>query len=83
MQDVATKIKENYAKDLAVLFSDDNADEQVVRIRMIQDTKGEDEDDLEEDLMLKRLESHILDTLTSTRCTWHRARFPEHQDEAS
>ena len=64
VQDVAAKIKENYAKDLAVLFSDDNADEQVVRIRMIQDTKGEDEDDLEEDLMLKRLESHILDTLT-------------------
>lgn len=64
VQDVAAKIKENYAKDLAVLFSDDNADEQVVRIRMIQDTKGDDEDDLEEDLMLKRLESHILDTLT-------------------
>ena len=64
VQDVAAKIKENYAKDLAVLFSDDNADEQVVRIRMIQDTKGEEEDDLEEDLMLKRLESHILDTLT-------------------
>ena len=64
VQDVAAKIKENYAKDLAVLFSDDNADEQVLRIRMIQDTKGEDEDDLEEDLMLKRLESHILDTLT-------------------
>ena len=64
VQDVAAKIKENYAKDLAVLFSDDNADEQVVRIRMIQDSKGEEEDDLEEDVMLKRLESHILDTLT-------------------
>ena len=65
VQDVAAKIKENYAKDLAVIFSDDNADEQVVRIRMIQDYgKGEEDDDLEEDLMLKRLESHMLDTLT-------------------
>ena len=65
VQDVAAKIKENYAKDLAVIFSDDNADEQVVRIRMIQDhVKGEEEDDLEEDLMLKRLENHMLDTLT-------------------
>ena len=65
VQDVGNKIKENYAKDLAVIFSDDNADEQVVRIRMIQDhAKGEEDDDLEEDLMLKRLEAHILDTLT-------------------
>ena len=64
VQDVAAKIKENYARDLAVIFSDDNADEQVIRVRMIQDNKGEDEDDLEEDLMLKRLENHILDTLT-------------------
>ena len=65
VQDVAAKIKENYAKDLAVIFSDDNADEQVVRIRMIQDhSKGDEDEDLEEDLMLKRLEAHILDTLT-------------------
>ena len=64
VQDVAAKIKENYSRDVAVIFSDDNADEQVVRIRMIQDTKGEEEDDLEEDLMLKRIESHMLDTLT-------------------
>jgi len=65
VQDVAAKIKENYVKDLAVIFSDDNADEQVVRIRMIQDhSKGDEDEDLEEDLMLKRLENHILDTLT-------------------
>ncbi|MCJ1358831.1 MAG: DNA-directed RNA polymerase II subunit RPB1 [Icmadophila ericetorum] len=65
VQDVAMKIKENYAKDLAVIFSDNNADEQVIRIRMIQENgKGEEDDDIEEDLMLKRLENHILDTLT-------------------
>jgi DNA-directed RNA polymerase II subunit RPB1 len=65
VQDVAAKIKENYSKDLAVIFSDDNADEQIVRIRMIQDHgKGDEDEDLEEDVMLKRLEHHILDTLT-------------------
>ncbi|KAL9118312.1 MAG: hypothetical protein Q9187_005144, partial [Circinaria calcarea] len=64
VQDVATKIKEQYSKDLAVIFSDNNADEQVIRIRMIQDPKGDEDDELEEDLMLKRLENHMLDTLT-------------------
>ena len=65
VQDVAAKIKENYPRDLAVIFSDNNADEQVIRIRMIQEpNKGDDEDEAEEDQMLKRLEDHMLDTLT-------------------
>ena len=65
VQDVAEKIKESYVKDLAVIFSDNNADEQVIRIRMIQEhSKTDDEDDLEEDVMLKRIENHILDNLT-------------------
>jgi DNA-directed RNA polymerase II subunit RPB1 len=65
VEDVAMKIKENYSKDLAVIFSDNNAEEQVIRIRMIKqnDSKYED-DDVEEDIMLKRLEPHLLDTLT-------------------
>jgi DNA-directed RNA polymerase II subunit RPB1 len=65
VEDVAAKIKENYPKDLAVIFSDNNAEEQVIRIRMIKqgDSKYED-DEIEEDIMLKRLEAHILDTLT-------------------
>ena len=65
VEDIAVKIKENYPKDLAVIFSDNNADEQVIRIRMIKsaDSKYDDED-VEEDIMLKRLEAHILDTLT-------------------
>lgn len=64
VQDVAAKIKENYPNDMAVIFSDNNADEQVIRIRMVRDDKGEDDDDIEEDIMLKQMETHILDTLT-------------------
>lgn len=63
VQDVATKIKEIYKNDLAIIFSDNNADEQVIRLRMNNQNKDED-DDYEDDVMLKRLESHLLDTLT-------------------
>ena len=63
VSDVAAKIKEHYGKDTALIFSDNNADEQVIRIRMITDPKEEDEN-LESDLLLKRFESHLLDTLT-------------------
>lgn len=65
VQDVATKIKEAYPNDIAVLQSDENADEQVIRIRQIQESKGEEEDDdTEYDVTLKKLEAHLLDTLT-------------------
>ncbi|KAL8937072.1 MAG: hypothetical protein Q9216_004606 [Gyalolechia sp. 2 TL-2023] len=67
VQDVASKIKENYHNDLAVIFSDDNAEEQVIRIRLMREhIKGDDDEedgDVEEN-WLKRLEAHILDTLT-------------------
>lgn len=65
VDDVAMKIKENYPKDLAVIFSDNNAEEQVIRIRMMKQSDNKyDDDEIEEDIMLKRLEAHILDTLT-------------------
>ncbi|BAE57665.1 hypothetical protein F9C07_2225934 [Aspergillus flavus] len=65
VQDVATRIKQAYPKDIAVIFSDNNADEQVIRIRQIQDHKeDEDDDDIEYDVTLKKLEQHLLDTLT-------------------
>ncbi|KAH6960758.1 hypothetical protein DER45DRAFT_170532 [Fusarium avenaceum] len=68
IDDVAQRIKEEYSSDLAVIFSDNNADEQVIRIRTIQ-TGADKEDDgdgsrMEDDVMLKRLEAHLLDTLT-------------------
>jgi DNA-directed RNA polymerase II subunit RPB1 len=63
VDDVAIRVKEEYATDVAVIFSDNNAEEQVLRIRMIKDSKF-DEDEVEEDIMLKRFEAHVLDTLT-------------------
>ncbi|KAH0530475.1 hypothetical protein TsFJ059_005088 [Trichoderma semiorbis] len=67
VDDVAQRIKEEYPNDLAVIFSDNNADEQVIRIRTIRQNDEKDEDGekkIEDDVMLKRLEAHLLDTLT-------------------
>lgn len=74
IDDVAQRIKEEYPNDLAVIFSDNNADEQVIRIRTIEhdsrkgqktEDGGDDEENkIEDDVMLKRLEAHLLDTLT-------------------
>lgn len=65
VQDVATRIKQQYPRDIAVIFSDNNADEQVIRIRQLHDVKeDEDEEDMEYDVTLKKLEQHLLDTLT-------------------
>ena len=63
--DVASRIKEVYGADVAVIFSDDNADEQILRIRMCNVEKGDDKDDedKEEEDTLKRLEQHMLDTV--------------------
>ena len=60
--DVAAEIKRKYRRDFAIIFSDNNADEQVIRVRLIKD-KNDEEDD-EEDLTLRRLETHLLDNLT-------------------
>ncbi|KAL3958875.1 hypothetical protein ACCO45_007037 [Purpureocillium lilacinum] len=65
IDDVAQRIKEDYAADLAIIYSDNNADEQVIRLRTLK--KGDDKDresEMEDDVMLKRLESHLLDNLT-------------------
>ena len=65
VSDVAAKIKQQYGQDLAIIFSDDNADEQVIRIRVMQGNGKEEEDDeREEDVMLKRLEGSLLDECT-------------------
>jgi DNA-directed RNA polymerase II subunit RPB1 len=67
VEDVAQRIKEEYPNDLAIIFSDNNAEEQVIRIRAMRQDDEKDEDGekkIEDDVMLKRLEAHLLDTLT-------------------
>ncbi len=66
--DVARRIKEIFGSDVAIIFSDDNADEQVVRVRMLtgngpRDMKDEEDGQHEEEDTLKRLETHMLDTV--------------------
>jgi len=67
--DVAAKIREQFTGDLAIIHSDPNADEQVIRIRLVMDRVNDDQDSedkgqVEEDTMLKRIEGHLLDHLT-------------------
>jgi DNA-directed RNA polymerase II subunit RPB1 len=67
VEDVAQRIKEEYKKDVAVIFSDNNAEEMVLRIRVIRQDDDKDEDGnkiIEDDVMLKRLEKHLLDNCT-------------------
>ncbi|KAF2170224.1 hypothetical protein M409DRAFT_64556 [Zasmidium cellare ATCC 36951] len=58
--EVAGKIKNVFSSDVSIIFSDDNADEQVIRIRMNNQNK-EEESETEEEDMLKRLEEYMLD----------------------
>ncbi|KAK4170350.1 hypothetical protein QBC43DRAFT_4430 [Cladorrhinum sp. PSN259] len=68
VEDVAAAIKQEYKDDIAVIFSDNNAEEMVVRIRVLRkgdDDKDEDGNNLvEDDVMLKKLEKHLLDNCT-------------------
>ncbi|KAI5367743.1 Putative RNA polymerase, alpha subunit, RNA polymerase Rpb1, domain 3, RNA polymerase Rpb1, domain 7 [Septoria linicola] len=62
--DVAHKIRETYPKDVAVIFSDDNSDEMVVRVRMTnQADKEEEGNESSEDDTLKQLSEHMLDNV--------------------
>ncbi|ORY68638.1 RNA polymerase Rpb1 [Pseudomassariella vexata] len=66
VEDVALRLKEDYASDLAVIYSDNNAEEQVIRVRpMPEDDKDEEGNKaIEDDVMLKRLADHLLENLT-------------------
>lgn len=64
VEDVAQRLKEEYSVDSTVIFSDNNADEQVLRIRMLKGKDSGEEEDGEDDVMLKRFETHLLDKLT-------------------
>lgn len=67
VEDVAAAIKDNYKKDVALVFSDNNAEDMVIRIRCMVDEDNKDEDGnaiMEDDVMLKRLEEHLLEKCT-------------------
>lgn len=65
--EVAGRIKEDFAPNVAVIFSDENADEQVLRVRFIWDSNLKAEDDEDEDRderWMRKLEKHLLDDVT-------------------
>jgi len=67
VEDVAHAIKQSYKNDVAVVFSDNNAEEMVIRVRCVHSGDDKDEDGnniIEDDVMLKRLEEHLLDKCT-------------------
>ncbi|KAI0598996.1 DNA-directed RNA polymerase II subunit RPB1 [Biscogniauxia sp. FL1348] len=64
IEDVAIRLKEDYSNDLAIVYSDNNSPEQVIRIRPMPEDKDESEKTIEDDVMLKRLADHLLENLT-------------------
>ncbi|PSN71739.1 beta and beta-prime subunits of DNA dependent RNA-polymerase [Corynespora cassiicola Philippines] len=65
--EVAAKIKEEFAPNIAVIFSDPNADEQILRVRFVWDhnLKQEDDDEDERDeRWMRKLEKHLLDDVS-------------------
>ncbi|CCE42368.1 uncharacterized protein CPAR2_200110 [Candida parapsilosis] len=65
MAQVAEKISQNFGEDLFVIWSDDTADKLIIRCRVVRDPKTLDEDaDAEEDQILKRIEAHMLESIS-------------------
>jgi DNA-directed RNA polymerase II subunit RPB1 len=65
--EVASKIKEEFKPNLAVIFSDENADEQIMRVRFIWDSnlqKDEEDEDERDERWMRKLEKHLLDDVT-------------------
>ncbi len=61
MADISSKIFEEWGNDLHVIFVDDNADKLILRIRMVSDGKM---DEMDQDVFLKRIETHMLTEMT-------------------
>jgi DNA-directed RNA polymerase II subunit RPB1 len=69
MNEIVDVMREEYGSDLHVVPADDNADDLVLRIRIVNDVPSSDahEDDMdvgqEDDVFLKRLEQSLMTTL--------------------
>ncbi|KAL9620482.1 MAG: hypothetical protein Q9160_004951 [Pyrenula sp. 1 TL-2023] len=65
IQDVANEIKRRYKSDIAIIFSDMNADEQVIRVRIVANYSKEEESHLEsDDQQLKKLMYEMLEKVS-------------------
>ncbi|KAF2273448.1 beta and beta-prime subunits of DNA dependent RNA-polymerase [Westerdykella ornata] len=66
ISEVAAKITEDFAPNIAVIFSDENADEQVLRVRFIfdQNLKDAEEEEDRDERWMRKLEKHLLDDVT-------------------
>jgi len=66
--EVAARIKAEFHPNIAIIFSDENADEQVLRVRFVWDhnlKSEDDEDDTDRDeRWMRKLEKHLLDDVT-------------------
>jgi hypothetical protein len=67
MADIGEKIQNDFGSDLNVIYSDDNAEKLILRIRIVAEedakTSGEDASS-EDDIFLKSLEENLLNKLT-------------------
>jgi DNA-directed RNA polymerase II subunit RPB1 len=69
MADIGEKIQNDFGSDLNVIYSDDNAEKLIVRVRIVaeEDVKqasGEDNIASEDDIFLKSLEENLLNKMT-------------------
>jgi DNA-directed RNA polymerase II subunit RPB1 len=65
MSQVAEKISQSFGEDLFVMWSEDNADKLIIRCRVVRDPKSvEEEGEVEEDQMVKKIEAHMLESIT-------------------
>ena len=81
---VAQKIKAEYKNDLSVIFSDVNADELVIRIRLVDsDRKSDSETAVDHDDLLRRFMSQMLENLTFHGVPWCRASLHRQEDSSS
>ncbi|KMZ61970.1 DNA-directed RNA polymerase [Zostera marina] len=65
MVDIADKINLEFSDDLSCIFNDDNAEKLILRVRIMNDDApknelGFDDDALEDDVFLKKIESNML-----------------------
>ncbi|KAK0249490.1 DNA-directed RNA polymerase II core subunit rpo21 [Friedmanniomyces endolithicus] len=77
VSEVGHAIKNAFPGYVAVIFSDDNADEQVVRVRLLDAPKnvdGDGEEDAQEDI-IRKLEGHMLDKVSLRGVTGVRRAF--------